>query len=188
MGRAIKVLLAYCVVFSSLQYSFAQDIFKEEKEGAPFYTTSKPSPNAQAATLPEIEKTALPPIATSPATCRSHGGVKCKEGADVDGSVICTDGFRDSLQNFESTCSEAKLVIETINRDRASRTAKIFVRSVNPVDAKEPYLSYRDIEMKKHILMGPPNLDAYGILEFDLQNLGVDEEKTSIQVGCSNCP
>lgn len=35
-------------------------------------------------------------------TCSWHGGVKCAAGADWDGSVICTDGWRDSSERFYS--------------------------------------------------------------------------------------
>lgn len=184
----IAAIVAIILGTNGVAESNAQEIFRNENEGSPFYTTSKPNPDAKPVELPEIEKTSLPPITSSPATCRSHGGVKCKEGADIDGSVICIDGFKDSQQDFGSTCSEAKLVIETIKRDNASRTAKVFVRSVNPVDADDPFISYRDIEMKRHKLNGPVILEAYGMMEFTLENLGVDPEKTAIEIGCTNCP
>lgn len=29
--------------------------------------------------------------------CSHHGGVDCSLGADVDGSVICSDGWKNSL-------------------------------------------------------------------------------------------
>lgn len=32
--------------------------------------------------------------------CSHHGGVDCSAGADSDGSVICSDGWRDSSVSY----------------------------------------------------------------------------------------
>lgn len=42
--------------------------------------------------------------------CSSHGGVNCSIGADVDGSVICNDGWTNSAVSFSSMveCNQAK--------------------------------------------------------------------------------
>ncbi|MFA6459207.1 MAG: hypothetical protein WCV79_02315 [Candidatus Paceibacterota bacterium] len=38
----------------------------------------------------------------SSGACSSHGGVMCSAGADSDGSVICSDGWRDSSVTYSS--------------------------------------------------------------------------------------
>ena len=35
------------------------------------------------------------------AACTGHGGVNCPVGPDVDGSVICADGYRDSSIKYQ---------------------------------------------------------------------------------------
>jgi len=35
------------------------------------------------------------------AACSGHGGVNCPVGPDVDGSVICSDGYRDSSIKYQ---------------------------------------------------------------------------------------
>lgn len=46
----------------------------------------------------------------SSGSCSSHGGVSCSAGADIDGSAICNDGWRDSIVWFDDVqaCKSTK--------------------------------------------------------------------------------
>lgn len=50
----------------------------------------------------------VPSVVASDA-CRDHGGVDCRAGYDVDGSVICHDGWRDSNTQHTEYCSQTFL-------------------------------------------------------------------------------
>lgn len=66
--------------------------------------------------MASIALTTSPVFATSGA-CSSHGGVNCSAGSDVDGSVICYDGWRNSTVSFSSMsmCAGSSYTPSTYN-------------------------------------------------------------------------
>lgn len=48
--------------------------------------------------------------------CSSHGGVNCSAGADIDGSVICNDGWDDSSVQYEDMEMCKEEVLSCIDR------------------------------------------------------------------------
>lgn len=67
--------------------------------------------------------------------CSYHGGVSCSSGADSDGSVICSDGWRDSSVSYSS-----------MNECRVATPQCSY-----PV---QPYCSLNEIEQRKQSALG----------------------------------
>ncbi len=47
--------------------------------------------------------------------CSWHSGVSCGSGSDFDGSVICTDGWRDSSVRYVDVCSKAERSLSVLD-------------------------------------------------------------------------
>ena len=115
--------IAVIVICSYSNLSFADDLYKAKlANGSVLYTSKKDAPNAQIAVLPSISREPakqIPNTATDTTaksskpdtSCLTHGGVRCEDGPDSDGSVICGDGFRDSLIRFNFACRGTKLSV-----------------------------------------------------------------------------
>lgn len=114
---------------------------------------------------------------TYPETCSVHGGVDCKE-ADVDGSVICRDGYRASPQKFVDECTEASLSILSHEGGRVS------LKNDSPVLAKGVRVYYSRADLTKSHLAGPSEIDPFGLAQFEGRAKLPYEH---LVVDCENC-
>ncbi len=64
-------------------------------------------------------------VEAAPGCCSGHDGVNCKAGADVDGSVICSDGWRNSscLYSEIDKCKVNNPSNNSLNRQRTTSSS-----------------------------------------------------------------
>ena len=86
--------------------SYADSVYRwEAKNGSIHYSTKPPQPGAKPAELPPIMKGDIRLAKSYFISCDKHGGINCKGGTDVDGSVICNDGFKNSSLQYKKSCA-----------------------------------------------------------------------------------
>lgn len=163
--------------------SLADPVYRNSDErGVPYYS-SKPKDSAQQPVqLPNIIK--APPIEAKPAliTCVSHGGIDCQAGPDVDGSVICYDKYRESIQRFANSCTLAKLDILEESFKAGFNDFSLIVRNTSAIKAK-------GVEIKVNrgaALEGPTELEPYDSAQYILR--AAASKNTNFIATCSNCP
>lgn len=162
----------------------AEDIYSSEsKSGVIVYSNKAGQGINKVATLPAIikQKNLYNTQTKAAASCSANGGIDCSKGADSDGSVICYNGFRDSLERYAFSCSRAKLKIIDQSLTSQNGKTKFVVRNMASVDAKNISIQSklcRTIE-------GPNLIAAYDSAEFicdaELKNT------QSIKIECENC-
>ncbi len=162
--------------------------------GVTHYSTTPPNKNAKPADLPKITKAPMPLPATKLISCEGHGGVNCEAGADVDGSVICYDGFKDASSPHRFACSSPKLEIADISPLDKDGAFTVFVRNSKSVAAQKVSVSFKDATPKGSPLTGPETIDPSGTGEFKYtpaQGAEVLIKKPTtgqILLSCANCP
>ena len=62
---------------------------------------AEPPPALTPADLPGVNGPWCFITCSAAGACANHGGVNCMAGADVDGSVICRDSYRDSPEMYD---------------------------------------------------------------------------------------
>ncbi|HMO18447.1 MAG TPA: hypothetical protein PKA63_06635 [Oligoflexia bacterium] len=182
-----------------------------DKDGVRHFSSSEPAPSVESypkekINLPEIEKydidTRIKELkAQTPETCLHRGGINCEAGVDTDGSVICHDGFRNSLEQFDISCSEVRL-ISSIKAppSKSKRLMKvpiiIEVRNESGIEAKEvrvkvsyPVAPYEE-ERIELSLEGPTSIPSYGIAEYSYSGKLIDDRiapRGHVKITCENC-
>lgn len=139
MLEQLKLLLLTTSVFWASS-AIADDIYRSVNEkGVTVYSSSGSSDQA-ARDLPQIKRTKSVydlPI-TDVESCDRHGGIQCASGSDEDGSVVCSDGFREASERFNPTCTEARL--EEVSLQLEFNSGKII-----EVKGSQPWLSLKTI-------------------------------------------
>ena len=191
-----RIDLLACIVLAFLlcgpRDAAAQKIYKyTDEQGRTRYTTDAPTNGARPATLPRI--TIAPYEAKAPAgpkSCARHGGFNCAAGNDADGSVICFDGFRDSMERFNFSCTAAKLSINEIKERDGGNTFTVFVRNLSGVDAARPVVVFRTSTKDRREITGPEKIEAYGVAEFhiSLKPFDMKPQAANLEATCANCP
>lgn len=172
-------------LFSTLlsNTSFADPIYRSnDKNGVPVYSSKPKEPNAQPAKLPNIAKERMGEVKNNSLTCVGHGGINCQSGADADGSVICYDNFKDSMQRFAVSCSAAKLAIIPESSKSGMNHFSLIVRNTSAVTAR----GVKVFADKGLSLEGPSELEAYGSAEYSTRDSSANKAK--FQLSCDNCP
>lgn len=171
----------------------AEEIYKiTAPDGSVSFSTKKPSPNAKPAKLPKITKGEFKLNTSLKKSCSSHGGIDCTKGSDSDGSVICTDGFKEAAARYKFSCSEAKLAITDILEPLKSGEFKVFIRNLKSVAAREPKITLKLRSGEEVLLKGPDLVEPFGIAEFGITLTGKDfisykPQEADIIIGCQNC-
>jgi len=112
--------LLLAVLILTTHQAFAQTIYQwVDENGRTHYGNKPKSNNAVAASLPEIQRQDIDKTIdrirdSTPRNCINHGGHDCSQGPDVDGSVICYDGYRDARRPYRFACAEARLSINNV--------------------------------------------------------------------------
>jgi hypothetical protein len=178
----------------SANSTLADPIYRwESPDGSINYSSEPPGKNAKPAELPHITRgrLGLKPKATE--TCDERGGVNCQSGADLDGSVICNDGYKEVKTPHRFYCNSPKLSVNDISDIKSNGQFSIFVRNSKSVSALKPEIILRvDNLLSGIILRGPERIEPFEVGEFiyDPKEHGeVSKKPTPNQVtlSCSNC-
>lgn len=73
--------------------------------------------------------------ATGSGACSWHEGVDCNAGADLDGSAICTDGWKDSSVSFLNVCEKELSLMKRIESVASGLCINEFIQSHPGVSA-----------------------------------------------------
>ena len=186
MKLSIKIIpLGFIIFLLFAGSTFADPIYKStDKKGVPVYSSKPKDSKAELAKLPNIVKEPMDQGKIKPAviSCAGHGGVNCQAGADGDGSVICYDNFKNSIQRFAVSCSAAKLAIIPESYKSGVSNFSLVVRNTSAVAAK----SVKVQSDKGLLLEGPSELEAYGSADYSSKK--PPEHNAKFQVSCENCP
>jgi len=131
------VLLA---IFLMSPQVLADQVFKwTDAQGKTYYSTQPRNPNDSPTKLPYVQKENIDKRIQkikldTPPNCLNHGNEDCSKGPDTDGSVICSDGYRDAVLPFRFYCLETKLRAEMfLLADKAKKRIS-FSKSAIPKD------------------------------------------------------
>jgi hypothetical protein len=165
----------------------------EDAEGTVHYSSEAPELDAKPAELPRITRGRLGLQSQQFETCDKHGGINCQSGADIDGSVICTDGFRATPTRFRFHCNSPKLDLADIGDIKNNGEFSILVRNSRSVAAQKPELILRLNQASAGIILsGPAKIDPFEVGEFlyKASEHGVVNQKPrpdQVTVTCMNC-
>lgn len=164
-----------------------------DKDGVVHFSTTKPSPDAKPADLPPIMRERYPVSLNIKATCKNHGGIDCQQGKDSDGSVVCGDGFKNSVERFQLRCTGAKIKTTEIDTDKDDGSISVWVRNEKDVEAKNVSVSIpsKDSNGEKQLLegKGPETISPMELAEYKFNNIPNKNKLTTdkVETSCSNC-
>lgn len=172
----------------------ADEVYRwEGPDGVVHYSNTPQDDHARPAELPRITRGRLSLEAKAMETCQNHGDINCQAGADVDGSVICTDGFLDASTRYRFFCNSPKLEVADIGKANASGDFSILVRNAKSVAAQKPELILRLNQMTAGVILkGPDKIDPFDTAEFiykasEYGALSKKLENSQITIACANC-
>lgn len=170
-SAALRFILIKYLLFST---TLAQEkIYKwTDKQGKVHFSNSQTMLEQKEAELPVIQKENIESKINrlkqnTPASCENHGGLDCASGKDFsDGSVICIDSFRDSIQPFDFYCTEAKLSENTkVSEINEIATIEVSLRNESAIKARNIKVKYKLEEFRKIEveLTGPNDIEPFGL-------------------------
>jgi hypothetical protein len=178
---AALVACVYLIGFA-LQGAWAQGVYKwQDENGVVHYTSKAGKAGAKAADLPPITRGEM------------KLGVDCAAGADVDGSVICGDGFKDATARYRFHCNSPKLLVADVSNRTAEGDFKVVLRNAKAVAAVKVALFFERPDKREVPLDGPGEVKPFGAAEFtlakaDTEGLANKPLPTQFRIVCSNCP
>ena len=209
------------ILFHFISLAESEEVFKwKDSKGDEYYSAKPRSPEDVPLRLPEIKKENLDERIKkikegTPNNCEQHGGIDCFKKADSDGSVICLDGYRDSLLPFRFFCVEARLnsdlflvflnepkqVKHKLNLDGQTLSRKVFalkvaIRNLTPVEAfgikVSIFIPGKGDKAIEATAEGADVIEPYGFSEYvwniSSQTLNKEQlRRASFRVFCSNC-
>lgn len=197
----------------------AEEIFKYvDKNGKVHFSTSPQSGGAKAE-LPKVKKENFDERlqrvrAETPPNCEKRGGIDCARGPDVDGSVVCLDGFSGSTLAFHSHCGtirlqadaprvldgagtliDAKVLHSVPSAADSAKTVTMTLRSLSALPAEDVRVELTFPRLPTPLQAeGPTTVDPYGFAEYTarldpIRNYVTRENlrKLVIRVKCSKC-
>lgn len=171
----------------------APQIYKIERDGKIEFSSTPPEAGATPAALPSIGRWKLDNTKIQSKTCADRGGIDCLAGADSDGSVICRDSFKDSLQRFAFECTTAKLEIVALSEIDSSGGFSVTVRNTRAVAARGSSLTFKPQRFEKgNRLQGPEEIEGFGVVEFTFYppsplGLKIRPRVSHLLISCENC-
>ena len=141
---------------------------------------------------------------STPSTCLKHDGIDCSLGPDKDGSVICGDGYKKSLERYRLRCLEAVLEVmeETLiqaqltaenSKADASDKVQVSVRNKSSIPATGVVVEFLDARKNRQLAYGPTEIGPYEIADYSrsiktLLTTGSDKVNSfGALVRCNNC-
>jgi hypothetical protein len=193
--KTARFVFVLCLALAGNVPARADSVYQWTDPDGTVHFGSKPlTKDAKPAELPKITKEHFNPAKGKLVSCSAHGGIDCQAGPDVDGSVICRDGFKDASPRFTFSCSSPQLALSDVSPVRPEGTFSVFVRNGSSVEAKKPVVTVRSPDgQAKLVLPGPDHIDPYGMAEFaytEKRSEPLFKEKPSqgsISVSCANC-
>ena len=164
--------------------SVAEPIYKSaSKNGVPIYSSNASRHKAEVVKLPTLTKEAFPDNTKNNGllSCSSHGGINCTLGKDLDGSVICYDGFRESQERYVFSCNKAKLKILEASLISGTSSSSFIVRNLSSVNAKNLSIILKNSK----ILNAPNEIAGYDSAEVKVE--GLLKNLSGVSVSCANC-
>ncbi|MCB0346986.1 MAG: DUF4124 domain-containing protein [Bdellovibrionales bacterium] len=219
---AVSLTLSLYLLLFLSGHAFADDIYTWTDENGQVHFSTEPRGDAAKAELPEVRRENLDEKieeikGSTPPNCHNHGGVDCSRGRDSDGSVICLDGFANSMLPYRFSCLEARLraselslldskreVIGIINKDfkisqeqvleAGEMMLLITLRNNSSVEAFGVSVHVQTPNGKKAEAAGPEKVESFGVAEYLLplkqlpQRLPFERlARLDFKVRCTNC-
>ena len=161
LSKCAQTLVA-CTIFavgflwSAQRVAAETPIYRVERNGIVEYSSKPKDPSAKPADLPKLGRWKPESPHVIQLTCSNHGGINCARGADTDGSVICFDSYRDSIQRFAFECSTAKLEIMSISKPDDRGIFTVAIRNNKAVAARKIRVTFAPRRMESaQELAGP---------------------------------
>lgn len=189
-----------------------------DDSGREYYCTNpSPATMAKPATLPPIARENVQENIeelriVGGTSCRNHGDVDCQLGADSDGSVICTDGYRDASTTFSSACTNTKIEViffgvtnpankqlslselQSLEKHQVpQQRILITIRNSTSVAAKDVSVSFDSRQTRWISATGPGLIEPYSAADFYLSPFAIFGENPPrwddlrYRIICSNC-
>lgn len=183
----------FIISFGLFNYVSADEIYRwVSPDGVVNYSTKKSEPKAKLADLPVINKGDFKVGAVTALTCDKHGGINCQAGPDVDGSVICFDGYDGASARFSFHCSSPKLRISDISDPDHKGMFTVYIRNDRSVPANAPRITYTSPEGAKLVLKGPSDIPPFQMAEYTLYSaalakMGEKPTESQFDITCLNC-
>ncbi len=190
MHKIIIASILFLLVHTSL---WADSVYKHTDSSGKIVYTSKPKgAGDKPANLPPIVRGEAKAVTQGLQSCKVHGGINCEAGPDVDGSVICVDGYKESATRFKFSCTTPKLEISEISDSDRSGAFKVFVRNTSSVSADGVMVEYKPDLGAKLILKGAVKIGGYESGEYILNTpedmkVPLSLDRTKLRVFCTNC-
>jgi hypothetical protein len=192
-------LLPLVATVALAELAAASPVYKwEDDKGVVHYASSPKSKAAKPAELAPIMRGEMKLAQAKITSCDKHGGIDCRAGADSDGSVVCSDGFKGATARYRFSCSTPKLDLADISTPGADGAFSVFVRNSRSVIAKGPTVSVKLGDGKELSLTGPAEVEPYGMAEFQWKSdanapgtvlaLNDKPDAGQITISCANCP
>lgn len=183
------------IIFSALPtLAHTERIYRHVGEdGTVSYSSEQPLPGLAPVELPKIEKKEMRPSQAFIQSCRAHGGTNCQAGADSDGSVICFDGYRKSLAQYDEHCGGTRIQVTEIRRRPSDGAFLVTLRNSRSVAAEKVKIIWKN-DTEELPLLGASTLPAFGVEDYVLlfdhlpARLRPREiKKEDMRVHCDNC-
>ena len=199
----ITLCLFIAFIFSAQSRTASQEnsgdtIYKGKDARGRLVFSNKPlDDKSQKMDLPEIKKEDIDSKISrlkklTPKNCLEHAGVDCTAGPDTDGSVICSDGYKEAVLRFQDKCTEALLRVENAEIKKTGRLnqLKLVLRNHSPVKAKNVRTEISLPKKKLKLAKGPTSVEPWGLAEYLLKDYGdetLSSNKVRYKVRCKNC-
>lgn len=214
--RGLKRILVALLLLST-QLALAEEIYRHvAPDGSISYSSTPPNQSSQPIELAPLQRESVDSRikelkAKTPTNCSAHGGIDCSQGTDADGSVICTDGFRDAVLPYRFSCVEANLSVQQFSIDseegqkpvrklldqsfvQKPRKFRLLLRNRSAAKAENISVSFSLNREKVFAADGPNELPAYGLAEYEA-NIPptikafnrLDMKRIRYKVRCRNC-
>ena len=184
-----KTLLSFVYLALVCDFALCDEVFKcLGDDGGVFFCNDK-SKAISTKPLPKVirenTKERIEAIRKSiPTTCVAHGAIDCSSGRDTDNSVVCFDGFRDSVERFQDACTRAKLSVSNV--EVRNESVVLSVRNSTGSEARGIVLRAKISGQEKRTYPGPKVIKAHNVEDFVIP---IDQtvSKLSYTIFCKTC-
>lgn len=166
------------------------------------------SVKAESAELPDIKKydsdsriESLREVSSK--TCVNRGGVDCEAGQTESGGVICADGYKESLERFEGTCTQIRLV-SSLDLPQTTRSnkhlmnvpIKVSIRNESRIQAtnvavKTSFPESLSSDKRYELLLeGPDSIAPFEVAHYTYTGKMIDlriARRGNVKVSCTEC-